>query len=123
MELTEKEFSEVFSAVDGTIEYLTMPKTSDRNGKIIMRLIDAKSILMKKFSEPATPPKTSDANLNIGCVSNGLLAEKIILALDDYGRKTHSAEYGLPIDPDTKDFEDKRPQEMLKIVIDIFNGC
>jgi len=55
-------------------------------------------------------------------VSNRLLAEKIILALDDYGRKTHSVEYGLPIDPDTKDFEDKRPQEMLKIVVDILNG-
>jgi len=66
----------------------------------------------------------SDAEaLNIDLVSNRLLAEKTILALDDYGRKTHSVEYGLPIDPDTKDFEDKRPQEMLKIVTDILNGC
>lgn len=56
-------------------------------------------------------------------VSNCLLVEKIILALDDYGRKIHPVEYGLPIDPDTKDFEDKRPQEMLKIVTDILNGC
>lgn len=55
------------------------------------------------------------------CVGNRLLAEKIILALDDYGRKVHPVEYGLPIDPDTKDFEDKRPQEMLKIVTDILN--
>ncbi len=61
-------------------------------------------------------------NLNISDVSNRLLAEKIILALDDYGRKIHSVEYGLPIDPDTKDFESKRPQEMLKIVMDILNG-
>jgi hypothetical protein len=65
----------------------------------------------------------SEKALHIGSVSKRLLAEKIILALDDYGRKTHSVEYGLPIDPDTKDFEDKRPQEMLKIVIDILNGC
>ena len=67
--------------------------------------------------------KDSDEQLFISRVSNRLLAEKIILALDDYGRKTHSVEYGLPIDPDTKDFEDKRPQEMLKIVTDILNGC
>ena len=59
--------------------------------------------------------------LHIGSVSNRLLAERIILALDDYGRKTHSVEYGLPIDPDTKDFKDKKPQEMLKIVTDILN--
>jgi hypothetical protein len=58
----------------------------------------------------------------LGTVSNRLLAEKIILALDDYGRKIHSVEYGLPIDPDTKDFESKRPQEMLKIVMDILNA-
>lgn len=64
-----------------------------------------------------------DKALRTGSVSNRLLAEKIILALDDYGRKTHSVEYGLPIDPDTKDFEDKRPQEMIKIVTDILNGC
>lgn len=63
------------------------------------------------------------ANSDLGAVSNRLLAEKIILALDDYGRKVHSVEYGLPIDPDTKDFEDKRPQEMIKIVTDILNGC
>jgi len=62
-------------------------------------------------------------NLAIQDVSNRLLAEKIILALDDYGRKTHSVEYGLPIDPDTKNFEDKRPKEMLKIVTNILNGC
>ena len=65
----------------------------------------------------------SEKALRIGSVSNRLLAEKIILALDDYGRKVHSVEYGLPIDPDTKDFEDKRPQEMIKIVTDILNGC
>ena len=65
----------------------------------------------------------SEKALRIGSVSNRLLAEKIILALDDYGRKVHSVEYGLPIDPDTKNFEDKRPQEMLKIVTDILNGC
>jgi hypothetical protein len=56
-------------------------------------------------------------------VSTRFIAEKIILALDDYGRKVHSVEYGLPIDPDTKSFEAKRPQEMLKIVIDILNEC
>jgi len=61
--------------------------------------------------------------LHIADVSNRLLAEKIILALDDYGRSINRVEYGLPIDPDTKDFEDKRPQEMLKIVTDILNGC
>lgn len=64
-----------------------------------------------------------DKLLGLHNVSNRLLAEKIILALDNYGRKTHSVEYGLPIDPDTKDFKDKRPQEMLKIVTDILNGC
>lgn len=64
-----------------------------------------------------------DKVLHIDGVSNRLIAEKIILALDDYGRKVHSVEYGLPIDPDTKDFEDKRPQEMIKIVTDILNGC
>jgi hypothetical protein len=62
-------------------------------------------------------------NSSLGVVSNRLLAEKIILALDDYGRRMHSVEYGLPIDPDAKDFESKRPQEMLKIVTDILNGC
>ena len=56
-------------------------------------------------------------------VSKRLLAEKIILALDDYGRSINRVEYGLPIDPDTKDFEDKRQKEMLKIVTDILNGC
>lgn len=56
-------------------------------------------------------------------VSKRLLAEKIILALDDYGRSINKVEYGLAIDPDTKDFEDKRPKEMLKIVTDILNGC
>ena len=66
---------------------------------------------------------TSDEALPIGVVSNRLLAEKIILALDDYGRKTDSVEYGLPIDPDTKDFEAKKPQEMIKIVTNILNGC
>lgn len=50
---------------------------------------------------------------------NQELSKKIILALDDYGRKVDSFEYGLPVDPDTKDFEDKRLQEMLKIVNDI----
>ena len=70
-----------------------------------------------------TPKGIVKEALHIGSVSNRLLAEKIILALDDYGRKTHSVEYGLPIDPDTKDFEDRRPQEMLKIVTDILNGC
>jgi len=61
--------------------------------------------------------------LTIPVVSKRLLAEKIILALDDYGRSINRVEYGLPIDPDTKDFEDKRPKEMLKIVTDILNGC
>ena len=61
--------------------------------------------------------------MHINDINNRLLAEKIILALDDYGRKAHSVEYGLPIDPDTKDFYDKRPQEMLRIVTDILNGC
>jgi hypothetical protein len=56
-------------------------------------------------------------------LSKRLLAEKIILVLDDYGRSINRVEYGLPIDPDTKDFEDKRPKEMLKIVTDILNGC
>jgi hypothetical protein len=56
-------------------------------------------------------------------VINRLLSEKIILALDDYGRSINRVEYGLPIDPDTKDFEDERPKEMLKIVTDILNGC
>ena len=60
-------------------------------------------------------------NMARGIKKNRLLAEKIILALDDYGRKVNSYEYGLPIDPDTKDFEDKKPQEMLKIVTDILN--
>ena len=73
--------------------------------------------------ENKTLDKHKHGNDFIDDVSNRLLAEKIILALDDYGRKTHSVEYGLPIDPDTKDFEDKRPQEMLKIVTDILNGC
>lgn len=50
-----------------------------------------------------------------------LLAEKIILALDDYGRKVHPVEYGLPIDPDTKDFDEERPQEMLRIVTNILD--
>lgn len=59
-------------------------------------------------------------NCSIPDVSNRLLAEKIILSLDDYGRKTHSVEYGLPIDPDTN-FESEKPQEMLKIVTDILN--
>ena len=68
-------------------------------------------------------PIPEHGNDFIADVSNRLLAEKIILALDDYGRKTHSVEYGLPIDPDTKDFDCKRPQEMLKIVTDILNGC
>lgn len=67
--------------------------------------------------------ETTDKALHVGSVSNRLLAEKIILALDDYGREVHPAEYGLPIDPDTKDFEDEEPQEMLKIVTDILNGC
>lgn len=56
-------------------------------------------------------------------VGNHLLAEKMILALDDYGRNVNSIEYGLPIDSDTKDFEGKRPQEMLKIITDILNYC
>jgi len=69
-----------------------------------------------------TPKGIGKEALHIGCVSKRLLAEKIILALDDYGRSIDRVEYGLPIDPDTKDFEDKRPQEMLKIVTDILNG-
>jgi len=88
-----------------------------------MRSKISKKILSETSQE--TKDKVNDyANkLVLSGVSNRLLAEKIILALDDYGRKTHSVEYGLPIDPDTKDFEDKRPQEMLKIVTDILNGC
>ena len=56
-------------------------------------------------------------------VSKRLLAEKIVLALDDYGRNVNALEYGLPIDPDTKSFESKRPQEMLEIVMNIINVC
>lgn len=56
-------------------------------------------------------------------VSKRLLAEKIILALDDYGRKMNALEYGLPIDPDTKSFESKRPQEMLGIVMSLIDFC
>jgi hypothetical protein len=41
--------------------------------------------------------------LTLTDVSKRLLAEKIILALDDYGRSINRVEYGLPIDPDTKD--------------------
>jgi len=65
----------------------------------------------------------AEEQLRLHGVSNSLLSEKIILALDDYGRSLNRVEYGLPIDPDTKDFEDDRPQEMLKIVTDILNGC
>lgn len=54
--------------------------------------------------------------------SNRLLAQKIILALDEYGRNVHPVEYGLPIDPDTKDFQDKRAMEMLSIVTDILDS-
>ena len=60
-----------------------------------------------------------ELQLTLTDVSKRLLAEKIILALDDYGRSINRVEYGLPIDPDTKDFVDKRPKEMLKIVTDI----
>lgn len=48
-------------------------------------------------------------------------AEKIILALDNFGRKINPVEYGLPIDPDTKDFNTSSSKEMLKIVNNILN--
>lgn len=79
-------------------------------------------IVKKLYHNHLTIETGTDLLLGLFDVSNRLLAEKIILALDDYGRKVHSIEYGLPIDPDTKDFEDKRLQEMLKIVTDILNG-
>lgn len=61
----------------------------------------------------------NETSENINTSNHRILAEKIILALDSYGRKINRVEYGLPIDPDTKDFEDTRPQEMLKIVTKI----
>ena len=91
--------------------------TTNENGVKMATLPRDTMVALLKYAEYA------EKQLRIGSVSNRLLAEKIILALDDYGRKTHSVEYGLPIHPDTKDFKDKRPQEMLKIVTDILNGC
>lgn len=82
-----------------------------------------KKLSMYDENIETTASNSTEPLLGLGDVSNRLLAEKIISALDDYGRKVHPVEYGLPIDPDTKDFEDKRPQEMLKIVTDILNGC
>jgi len=44
------------------------------------------------------------------------IAKKIILELDEYGREVSSYEYGLPIDPDSKSFDDRHGKIMLSIV-------
>jgi len=72
----------------------------------------------EKAEKILNQPNTTSSELS---TINRLIAEKIILALDDYGRKIDNLEYGLPIDPDTKSFEPKKAQEMLKIVIDILS--
>lgn len=46
-------------------------------------------------------------------------AEKIIIALDDYGRSVARVEYGLPIDPDTKSFDSEYGEDMKCIVENI----
>ena len=51
-----------------------------------------------------------------------VIAKKIIEALDDYGRKTHSVEYGLPIDPDFNDWTSEKSKDMINIVTDIINA-
>ena len=50
------------------------------------------------------------------------VSHRLILALDDYGRKVGRDSYGLPIDPDTKSFDTKHGKEMLQIVESILNG-
>lgn len=47
--------------------------------------------------------------------------EKIIMALDDYGRSVAKVEYGLPIDSDTKSFDNKHGEKMKSIVESILN--
>lgn len=51
------------------------------------------------------------------------VSHRLILALDDYGRKVGRDSYGLPIDPDTKNFDTKHGKEMIEIVEGILNGA
>ena len=61
--------------------------------------------------------KTSENHAPIADVS-----QRLIIALDDYGRKVGKDSYGLPIDPDTKNFDTAHGKEMLRIVEAILNG-
>lgn len=50
------------------------------------------------------------------------VSHRLIIALDDYGRMVGRDSYGLPIDPDTKNFDTKHGKEMIRIVEAILNG-
>lgn len=47
------------------------------------------------------------------------LAEIIVLSLDAYARSVDALEYGLPIDPDTKSFDDPLAMDLKAIVMRI----
>lgn len=43
-------------------------------------------------------------------------AQQIIFELDKYGRNVAPVEYGLPIDPDHNDWDNKKSKEMVSII-------